>query len=174
MAFCHYLACAGLMAVLIPAVAWACACGCDVFAVADPSLLPTTGKVKVFTEYDYLDQTENWSGSSSAPAANNPDKLLKSNFLTFGGQVMVADHWAVMAEIPVTNRIFKTIPDGETNVQTFEHTALGDIRLQVMYTGFSHDDSTGVTFGIKLPPAISPILDLIGTPRSDREAPTCC
>ncbi len=147
------LACAlaGLVPAALPAAALACACGCDVFAVADPSLLPTPGRAKMFFEYDFLDQNENWSGSSSAPAADNSDKLLKSNFFTFGGQVTVAPGWDVMAEIPFTDRTFKTIPDGETTVQTFNHTALGDIRLQAMYTGFTASQSTGLTFGIKLP-----------------------
>jgi hypothetical protein len=147
------LACAlaGLVPAAIPAAALACACGCGVFAVADPTLLPTPGAVKMFAEYDFLDQNENWSGSSSAPAADNSDKEIKSDFYILGGQVMVAPNWEVMAEIPFTDRTFKTIPDGESTVQTFNHTAIGDIRLEAMYTGFSADQSTGLLFGVKLP-----------------------
>ncbi len=33
---------------------------------------------------------------------------------------------------------------------SFEHSALGDIRIEGMYTGFSDDMSTGVRFGVKL------------------------
>jgi len=130
--------------------ALACACGCAVFDVGTSSLLPSGPGGTVFFEYDYLDQNENWSGTSRAPAANNDDKEIRSNFFLAGGQYMFNSDWGVMAEIPYTDRFFRTQVD-PTTIGTFEHSSLGDIRLMGVYSGFSPDMSTGIVFGVKLP-----------------------
>jgi hypothetical protein len=134
---------------LLPTEANACACGCAVFDVGTSSLLPSGPGGTVFFEYDFLDQTENWSGNSRAPAANNTDKEIRSNFLLAGAQYMFNSDWGVMAEIPYTDRYFRTSDPGDPGA--FEHGALGDIRLMGVYSGFSPDMSTGVIFGVKLP-----------------------
>ena len=54
-----------------------------------------------------------------------------------------------MAQLPYTDRYFKTTND-EGNIVASEHSAIGDLRLEGMYTGFSEDMSTGVQFGVKL------------------------
>ena len=129
----------------------ACACGCDVFDVGGtPMTAPAKGG-EVFVEYDYMDQTHNMSGASAAPAADNDDKQIRSNFVVAGVQYMFNQNWAVMAELPVTNRLFRTENDTETAVDAFDHTAFGDIRLMAIYTGLSKDMSTGLLFGVKLP-----------------------
>ena len=56
-----------------------------------------------------------------------------------------------MAEIPVWDRTLTTTDAATGNIVTFNHVALGDIRLMGTYSGFLPDDSTGVTFGLKLP-----------------------
>ena len=104
----------------------------------------------MFFEYDYLDQNMNWSGTSRAPAANNDDKEIRTDFFLAGGQYMFNFDWGVMAEIPYTDRYFRTQIDPVT-IGTFEHAALGDIRLMGVYSGFSPDMSTGIIFGVKLP-----------------------
>ena len=43
-----------------------------------------------------------------------------------------------------------------------------------MYTGLSEDMSLGLLAGFKLPPAITPIMTLTATPRSERGVPTFC
>ena len=136
---------------LLPTSSLACACGCNVFDVGTASMLPTDTGVTTFLEYDFMDQTDNRSGTSSAPAANNADKEIRTNFFTAGVQYQVTRSWGVMAEVPVWNRTFKTENDAGTGVDTFSHTALGDIRLMGVYTGLSSDLSTGLTLGVKLP-----------------------
>ncbi|MGD0141934.1 MAG: hypothetical protein ABSC92_02120 [Rhizomicrobium sp.] len=146
----HVVAALALLAtVLTPANAFACACGCAVFDVGTSSLLPTGPGATVFLEYDFLDQTKNWAGNNQAPAANNTDKEIRSNFLVAGGQYMFNSDWGVMAELPYTNRYFRTSDPGDPGA--FEHGALGDIRLMGVYSGFSADMSTGLIFGVKLP-----------------------
>lgn len=134
---------------LVPSMCFACACGCGVFSVGTGSILPSGGGGTAFLEYDYMNQDRNWSGTSSAPAADNPDKDIRSNFYTAGLQYMFNRQWGMMAEVPYWNRLFVTTDNG--NIGAFHHDALGDIRLLGMYTGFSNDMSTGVLFGLKLP-----------------------
>lgn len=129
--------------------AFACACGCGVFSVGTSSLFPTGGGGTAFLEYDYMDQDQNWSGTSSAPAADNPDKNIRTDFYTAGLQYMFNRDWGVTAEVPYWNRYFLTT-DGRDIVAS-HHDALGDIRLLGMYSGFSADMSSGVFFGLKLP-----------------------
>ena len=143
---------AGLVALalfLTPSASWACACGCGVFDVGTASLFPGCKGATAFVEADYLDQTANWSGTSRAAPATNDDKNVRSEFFVLGGQVMFNRSWGVMAELPVTTRHFVTAKSGPP--ETFDHTALGDVRVMGVYSGFSKDMSTGVLFGLKLP-----------------------
>ncbi len=139
-----------LIAILAgPSASWACACGCGVFDVATSSLFPACEGGTAFAEFSYMDQNRNWSGTSRAPAADNSDKRIATDFFTFGGHYMFNRKWGVMAEVPVWRRTFTTDEGG--GAETFDHTALGDIRLMGVYSGFSADMSTGVLFGLKLP-----------------------
>jgi hypothetical protein len=132
-----------------PSPALACACGCSVFEVGTSSLLPSGPGGTVFLEYDLLDQTKNWSGSSSAPKADNDDKHIRSNFYVAGGQYMFNDEWGVMAELPYTERFQASADSGA--VESSSHSSIGDARLMGVYSGFSPDMSSGVVFGVKLP-----------------------
>jgi hypothetical protein len=129
----------------------ACACGCGVFGVGTSSLFPSGSGGQLFAEYDFMDQNQNHSGLSTAPAANNDDKEIRTNFVTLGGEYMVNRDWGVMVELPYWQRTFKTDlgpPDGVTK---FDHSAFGDVRLIGVYTGLSPDMSTGLTLGVKVP-----------------------
>ncbi len=130
--------------------AYGCACGCGVFSVGTSSLFPSGSGTTAWLEYDYMNQDQNWSGTSSAPAANNDDKNIRTDFYTVGLQYMFNRDWGVMAEIPYWDRLFVTTQD-DGSIAGFHHDALGDIRLLGMYTGFSPDMSTGIIFGLKLP-----------------------
>ena len=130
--------------------ALACACGCGVFSVGTSALLPNGAGDNAFLEYDYMNQTRNWSGTSSAPAANNDDKDIRTDFYTAGLQHMFNRDWGLTVEIPYWQRLFVTTLD-DGSIGGFHHDALGDIRLIGMYTGFSDDLSTGLFFGLKLP-----------------------
>jgi len=138
-----------LASVLLPSAALACACGCAIFDVGTSTLLPSGPGGTVFFEWDYLDQTKNWHGSSRAPAANNDDKDIRSNFYLAGGQYMFNDDWGAMVEVPFTDRHFVTADSGSP--EAFDHSAFGDLRLMGVYSGLTPDMSIGVIFGVKLP-----------------------
>lgn len=130
--------------------ALACACGCAVFDVGTSSLLPSGPGATAFVEYDFLDQNTDWGGTSRAPASADDDKEIRTNFFLAGGQYMFNDSWGVMAEVPYTDRLLRT-ETAPGMIGSFWHSALGDIRLMGVYSGFSSEMSTGVLFGAKLP-----------------------
>jgi hypothetical protein len=113
-------------------------------------MLPTGEGGTVWAEFDYMNQNRNWSGSSSAPATGNDDKRIRSDFYMAGGEYMFNRSWGVLAEVPYTDRLFRTTDDSG-NIGTFNHGAFGDVKLEGIYSGFSSDMSTGITFGLKLP-----------------------
>jgi len=141
----------GMFAVLAFAIgAWpspaaACACGCGVFEIGN--LFPTQAGGAVFTEYDFMDQNRNWSRASRAPAGGNDDKDIRTDFVTLGGQYLSASGLGAMLEVPFWNRRFATAGSG--SLEAFNNTALGDIRLTGVYSGFFEDRGTGVTVGVK-------------------------
>jgi hypothetical protein len=137
---------------LAPAAARACACGCGVFDVATSSMFPQGAGGMLFLDSDFQDQKHNWHGDSPAPSADNGDKQIRTWFFTPGIQYLFNRSWGVQMEVPYDNRLFRT--EGGANGATVikEHwSQLGDIRLEGIYTGFSPDLSTGLTFGFKLP-----------------------
>ena len=137
---------------LSPAAARACACGCGVFDVATSAMFPQGAGGMVFLDYDFMDQNRDWHADSEAPGANNPDKEIRTHFVTAGFQYMLNRGWGIQAEVPYDNRLFKTVSAAPGGPIATEHwSQLGDIRLQGIYTGFSPDLSTGLTFGFKLP-----------------------
>lgn len=139
-----------LAALLAPNRAFACACGCGVFEVGTASMLPTHPGGMAFVEYDELNQNRNWSRYSRGSDDDNADKLLRTNFFTAGVQYMVNRSWGLQAELPYWNRTFRTTDDSGAPLASV-HSAVGDIRLRGIYTGFSGDMSSGLTFGLKLP-----------------------
>lgn len=134
----------------VPNIAIACACGCGVFDVQTGTMFPTGEGGTVWAEYDFMNQNINWNGSRSATAANNADKVIRTHFMTVGGEYMFNRSWGVMGELPYWERYFQTT-DGNNNLVGFNHDNFGDVRLKGVYSGFSPDMSTGVTFGLKLP-----------------------
>lgn len=139
---------------LTPSDAKACACGCGVFEVGTSSMLPSGAGGTVFLGIDFQNQNINWSGGHSAPSANNGDKEIQTEFYTAGFQYMFNRSWGMQVEVPVWNRYFATdvnYPTGPENVQSTQWWGVGDVRLKGIYTGFSDDMSTGLTYGVKLP-----------------------
>jgi hypothetical protein len=145
----------GLIALLAiiaaPALCQACACGCGIFEVGTSSMFPTGAGGTAYIQYDFQDQNVNWSGNNPSPAANNSDKDLRTNFLTLGVQYMFNRDWGVQAELPFANRYFRTASDVTGNIASLNWTTIGDARIEAIYTGFSPDQSAGLTFGAKLP-----------------------
>jgi len=146
------LSAALLALALAPAAARGCACGCGVFDVATSSMFPQGAGGMAFLESDFQDQNRNWHANAEAPSADNGDKQIRTWFLTLGIQYMFDRSWGIQLEAPYDNRLFKTLGGAGGNTLITEHwSQLGDIRLEGIYTGFSPDLSTGLTFGFKLP-----------------------
>jgi hypothetical protein len=143
----------GLMVgMLAPGAVFACACGCGIFDVGTSSMLPEGPGGTAYVEYDYQDQTQNWSDSSKAPAANNTDKEIRTSFITAGLQYMFNHSWGIQAQLPFAYRSFSTVSAAPGNpIATVKWGSLGDIRIKGIYTGFSDDLSSGIDFGLKLP-----------------------
>jgi hypothetical protein len=139
-----------LIAAVSPSPLWACACGCGVFDVGTSALMPTRPGGLAYLEYDYMNQNKNWSGNKRASDDNNTDKQIRTDFFTGGVQYMVSRSWGYMVEVPVWARHFETTDDNG-NVAGFDHASVGDIRVRGVYSGFSADMSSGLTFGLKLP-----------------------
>lgn len=127
---------------------WACACGCGVFEVGGSEMLPQGTGTQLFYQASYLDQTDNWSGTSRAPAADNDDKHIRTLYQSVGLRHMFGRDWGFSISVPYDQRHFSTIDDGIPSV--IDHGQIGDIRITGMYTGFSGDMSSGLTFGLKL------------------------
>ena len=138
-----------LAATVVSGTALGCACGCGVFDVGTGAMFPEGSGGVLFTEADFMDQNQNWSGRSRASPDNNDDKEIKTQFYSVGAQYMFNRSWGVQIDVPYWNRNFTTTDDSGNPV-SFQHSAIGDIRLRGIYSGFSPDMSTGVTFGVKL------------------------
>ena len=81
----------------LPSAVFACACGCAVFDVGTATLLPSGPGGTFFIQYDFLNQTTNWSGGHSAPGkcraqlVHGPaDPLLRGIFADAEGHANVA------------------------------------------------------------------------------------
>jgi len=134
--------------------ALACACGCSVFDVGGLDLPQEQEHGgRVFFEFWGSNQTQNYVGSSKAPAALNSDKNINTQWYNVGFSYNFNRDWGVMVRIPTANRNLTTETDiaypGSLN--TFNSKSIGDIEIMGMYTGFFQDMSTGIMFGIKLP-----------------------
>jgi hypothetical protein len=101
-------------------------------------------------QYNYMNQYNDWSGTGLASPDSNSDKKIETSFYTLGVQSMFNREWGIMGELPIWNRYFATDTSASKLASTTE-TAIGDVRLMGMYTGFSEDMSTALMFGVKLP-----------------------
>jgi hypothetical protein len=135
---------------LTPSVSWACACGCSVFDVGTPSLLPDGPGGTVWFEYDFANQYINWHHTEPASEGANSDKQIKTHFLTVGGQYMFNRDWGAMVTVPYTIRNFRTEGDTPDQINQYRHANFGDVRLWGMYTGLLEDMSLGLLAGFKL------------------------
>jgi|SRR5271165_5672550 len=166
---------AALLALVLaaPNRARACACGCGVFEVGTSSMFPEGSGAMADIEYDYQDQDHNWSGPSEAPAVDNPDKEIRTSFVTLGYQDMFSRSWGLLLGIPYESRIFRTTGGATgSDIVSLKFSGLGDIRIQGVYTGFSPDLSGGLTFGLKLPTGSHTANDAYGDIDRDSEIGT--
>ncbi len=137
---------------IAPSLSRACACGCGIFEVGTSSMLPSGAGPMASVDYAFQDQDRNWSGSSRAPSADNPDRDIRTSFLTPGYQDMFSRSWGIRLEVPLERRHFETTGGATgTDPVSLDYGGLGDVRIEGIYTGFSPDMSGGLTFGLKLP-----------------------
>ncbi len=108
-------------------------------------MLPRGQGGMVWLEYDYQDQKQNRHATSPAPASDNQDTDIRTDFFEFGFEYFFDRKWGLEVEVPVDHRHFVSGGD------TADWTAIGDARVHGLYTGFSEDQSLGVDFGFKLP-----------------------
>jgi len=142
-----------LAGALTPGLVLACACGCGVFDVGTAAMILTHPGGMLYLEDDYQDQSQNWVGSHAAPAANNTDKEIETHFGGVGLDYNFNRDWGLSVKVPYWFRTFRTdigTPDAP-DIETYRHSALGDVRVLGTYTGFSPDMSTGISAGLKLP-----------------------
>lgn len=143
------LALGATLSLLLPATAMACACGCGVFEVGTGSMLPRSTGTSLGLSAAYMDQNRDWSGTSSAPAALNDDRDIRTLFDTATVDHLFSRSWGVSVAVPYWQRHYSGIDDSGT-ATTVDHSGLGDVRILGSYTGFSPDLSTGLQFGLKL------------------------
>jgi hypothetical protein len=136
---------------LLPGTCLACACGCGVFDVGTASMFPQHTGTALFVEYDFMNQNRNWSGTASAPAADNADKDIRTDAVTMGIQYQLNRSWGASVALPYIQRFVREADEDSGDIESHTHAALGDIRVTGAYTGLSADMSTGLTFGVKLP-----------------------
>jgi len=127
----------------------ACAGGCGVSNVGTSSLIPNQDGGIVFLQYDEMNQTRNWHGENKSNAHNH-DKKISTQRVTAGAQYMFNRDWGVAIRLPYVARSLENLPHHGDLTHT-RHSSIGDIRINGIYSGFSDDMSTGITFGLKLP-----------------------
>jgi hypothetical protein len=129
-----------------------CACGCGIFQVGTSSMLPMGAGVVTSVDFDYQDQNRNWSGDSQAPAADNPDRDIRTSVQDLAVQQVFNQAWSARIDIPFEERHFETTGGASgDDLVSLDFSGFGDIRIQGIYTGLSPGYVTGLTFGLKLP-----------------------
>jgi hypothetical protein len=113
-------------------------------------MMVTLPGTRLFFQYSYLDQSQNWSGLQRAPSDLNSDKLITTSFYAFGMQYMAKRDWGLMVSVPLWDR-YRSGIDDDGNAFSVRHRSIGDAKVMGMYTGFSDDMSTALSFGLKLP-----------------------
>jgi hypothetical protein len=139
-----------LINLLAPNPSHGCACGCGVFEVGDLSMFPQGQGGVISGEWDFQNQNHNWSGSSRANATDNDDKNILTHFTSIDLQYFFNSSWGVELQVPWDFRTFITTADSGKLV-SLRWNSLGDIRLNAWYTGFTKDQSIGLSAGLKLP-----------------------
>jgi len=123
-------------------------------------------------QYNFESQSQNYSGFNKASADANHDKLIQTSTMIAGFQYFWNEKWGVQLLVPSANTLYRYAPhaDGHAGETAAEHTeerhaeehqgekvvtkqwwAMGDIRLNAVYTGLTKDQSTGINLGVKLP-----------------------
>lgn len=123
-------------------------------------------------QYNFESQSQNYSGFNKAPADTNHDKLIQTSTMIAGFQYFWTEKWGFQLLVPSANTLYRYTPhngdhageaadahaeeghaeehEGE-KVITKQWWAMGDIRLNAIWTGLAKDQSIGINLGVKLP-----------------------
>lgn len=115
-------------------------------------------------QYNFESQSQNYSGFNRAPADANHDKLIQTSTMIAGFQYFWNEKWGFQVLVPSANTLYRYAQHNEGHgeeehgggheeeqVVTKQWWAMGDIRLNALWTGLSKDQSTGINLGVKLP-----------------------
>jgi len=115
-------------------------------------------------QYNFESQSQNYSGSNKAPAADNHDKLIQTSTMIAGLQYFWNERWGLQALVPSANTLYRYVPHNDAHAEedhaeehggekavTKQWWAMGDIRLNAIWTGLAKDQSVGINLGVKLP-----------------------
>ncbi|MFZ6689512.1 TonB-dependent receptor [Undibacterium sp. SXout11W] len=158
------------IALLFPVLAHACAsCGCTLSPDWDGT--NTTGQpgFKLDVRYDYLNQNQLRSGTSTINPAvasqfvnstgpQEVEKFTKNNYVTVGLDYSNGGNWEVKLQVPYINRNHSTLgtaSDGTTagaggGQYDSQTSGIGDVKIMARYIGLSESHKFGVLFGAKL------------------------
>jgi hypothetical protein len=156
---------------LFPHLALACAsCGCTLSSDWDTLGISSSSGLKLDLRYDYLNQNQLRSGTSTiSPSAASQvsnkgnaqevEKYTRNNYLTMGLDYSFNSSWGVDLQVPYIFRSHSTLgtaSDGTTPGEgggqyDSKTSSLGDVKIIGRYQGFTPQHNFGVLFGLKLP-----------------------
>ena len=149
--------------------ALACAsCGCTLSTEWDNLSFTGSEGVKLDLRYDYINQDQLRSGTSTISGAEASQRLnrgdpqeveeyTKNNYVTAGLDYAINRDWGINLQVPYINRTHSTLgtaSDGTTpgdggGQYKSDTSDLGDIKLIGRYSGFSEQHKFGILFGLK-------------------------
>lgn len=144
---------------LAPNAARACSsCGCTLSTGWDSQGFATSAGFRVDLRYDYLNQSQLRSGTSSVDRNDYPlpqdielEKGTVNRYTTLGIDYSSGGTWGVNVALPYVDREHATWPEGQTELATSHSASLGDARVLVRWQGLTPERNTGLQFGLKLP-----------------------
>ena len=149
---------AALLALAAPAVEACSSCGCTLNSDWSSQGYTTRSGLNADLRYDYFDQDELRSGTSSVdrgafgfPNEQEVQQSTLNRNTTLGLDWSPSRVFGMSLQLPYLDRSHATVAAGDTAVSTSHSRGLGDARLVARYQGFEADLSYGVQFGLKLP-----------------------
>ncbi|QNH77561.1 TonB-dependent receptor [Pseudomonas protegens] len=156
---------------LLPHTALACAsCGCTLSSDWDNLGISNSSGLKLDLRYDYLNQNQLRSGSSTisprtASQINNQgqaqevEKYTRNDYLTLGLDYSINRDWGVNLQMPYIFRSHSTLGTASDGVSagdgggqySSKTSSLGDVKIIGRYQGFTPQHNFGLLFGVKLP-----------------------
>lgn len=158
------------LAVLSPTVLACASCGCTLSSEWQSQGLTTQQGLSLDLRYDYLDQNQLRSGTSTiSPAqasarttatgdAQEVERYTRNNYVTLGLDYAFNRSWGVNVQVPYIVRDHSTqglnSPAGASpgdGAYDSNTSNLGDVKVIGRFQGFGDRHNFGVTYGLKLP-----------------------